>query len=73
MSSAKKVMEATARALAEMSADPDFLSGINECCRSIKGMLKRAVARGGGLSTSSLVEKRAGEEVRGERARRGAS
>ena len=36
MSSAEKVMEATARALAEMSADPDFLSGLNKCTVSCR-------------------------------------
>ena len=47
MSSTKKVMEATARALAEMSADTDFLSGLNKCCRGIKRRLKWVVAYGG--------------------------
>ena len=66
MSNTKKVMEATARALADISAGPDIPSGLNKCCRSIQRRLKWVVAHSGRLSTSYLVEKWAGGGVRVE-------
>ena len=66
MSTTKKVMEATARALAEMSGREKFLRCLNKCCRSIKKRAKWVAAHGGRLSTSSLVDKWEGEKEQTE-------
>ena len=56
MSSHEKVMDATARALDEMSSDPEFRAGLKKCCRSIKKRAQMVAAHGGQISTSSLAE-----------------
>ena len=55
MSSHEKVLEATSRALAAMSSDPELKVGLKKCCRSIKKRTQRVAAHGGRISTSSLV------------------
>ena len=57
MSARQKLIEATARALAEMSTDPVFLDRPNRCCRSAKRRSRWAAARGGKLSAIDLVNK----------------
>ena len=56
MSSREKVVGATARALGEMSSEPEFRAGLGKFCRSIKKRVQRVAAHGGRISTSSLAE-----------------
>ena len=62
MSSHEKEMDATARALREMSSDPEFRAGLKKCCRSIKKRVQWVAAHGGRISTSSLAEAWAGPD-----------
>ena len=62
MGSREEVMDATARALGEMSSDPEFRAGLKKCCRSIKKRAQWVAAHGGRISTSSLVKAWAGPD-----------
>ena len=60
MSTHEKVMGSAARALSEMSEDPEFKASLKKCCRGIKKRTQWVAAHGGRIATSSLVKSWAG-------------